>query len=100
MLEALTVRLVKRFQLLGSAGMANKLMARQDHGFYSAFEQSFGCSTADHINDHCARDGRDRSDSPFQPLQFEYAITRRRKIINYQVRAIHKFLTGRVRRLR
>src|SRR5215469_1791634 len=100
MLKALTVGLVKRFQLLRSTSIANKLMARQNDWFYSALEQRFCCSTADHINDHRACDGRNWSHSPFQPVQFEHAITRRRKIINYQIGAIHKFLTRRVRRLR
>jgi hypothetical protein len=47
-------------------------------------ELGSGC-TADHINDHCSRDGGDWSCPPPKPLQFEDTITGRTQVIDNEI---------------
>src|ERR1700678_2637435 len=98
--EALAIGLVERFQLLGSAGVSDELMAGQQHWLDSSRQQGFSSGAADHINNGCSRNRGNRPCAPFQALQLDDAVTRRTLIVDDQIGAIDKLLARRMGRRR
>src|SRR5262249_33891593 len=97
MFEALSIGLIKRFQLFRDAGITDELMTGQHHRFDPVLQHACPGSATDHINEHAASDGGGRSSQPLEPLQLEYAITRRTQVIDDNVGAISELLAGGVR---
>src|SRR4029453_4167094 len=87
--EALPVSLVKPLELFLGADVALKLMAGQEYRLAAELKKAFGYLAAEHVDDHCARDGGGRPGSPVQACQLDNAIARRALIVEDHVGDIH-----------
>src|SRR4029077_5115576 len=93
--ETLAVGFVKRLQLRGGAGVADKLMTGQDYWLCSSSQQRLGRRATNHVDDHRTGNRGYGAGPPLQTFQFDYAIARRTHIVDHQVGAVDELLARR-----
>src|SRR5262245_22323026 len=96
--QALPVRLVEAFELLGRAGVSDALVAGEQGGLHALREEALGNAAADHVHDHAAGDGRGGPGAPLEAGELDDAVAWGALVVDDEVGDVDELLAGRVTR--